>query len=247
MLVLALLAAAVSPGARDLAIPAPKHWTWRGSLPEDAFIDVRGVTGDIRALPSENGRVEVSARFEETSGIDVRVTETPAGLIVCAVRKGSQACPAEPGTGPAGRVDYDLRVPRGVKLIARTVNGGIQADSLASDVQATTINGGVVISTSGTAEASTVNGSIVAKLLRPFWRKAPQFSAVNGRISILIPPNVKTAIKAETRNGRIVNSLSAFRGSATEQKLEGTVGTGGGCNPLIIRTINGPIELKQRS
>jgi DUF4097 and DUF4098 domain-containing protein YvlB len=133
-------------------------------------------------------------------------------------------------------------------LVARTVNGGIQAESLASDVHASTVNGRVVISTSGTAEASTVNGSIVARLLKPFWKKAPQFSAVNGGISVIIPPNARTGIQAETRNGKIVNTVAAFRGASSDQKLDGAVGRGaGGCNPLVIRTVNGAIELKQRS
>jgi hypothetical protein len=32
----------------------------------------------------------------------------------------------------------------------------------------------------------------------------------------------------------------------TEQALEGSIGGGGSANPLVLRTINGTIELKQR-
>ena len=248
MLILALLAAAVAPGTPADMMNLGYHWNWNGELASGTAVEIQGVTGDIRATASDSGRVEVSATFENGSTVEMRVSETKAGITVCAVRKGSQECASAANSAPGGRVDYHVRVPSGIRFVAKTVNGGIQAESLASDVYATTVNGKVVISTSGTAEASTVNGSIVAKLLKPFWKKAPQFSAVNGGISVIIPPNVKTGIHAETRNGKIVKSLTAVRGAATDQKIDGTVGRGaGGCNPLVIRTINGAIELKQRS
>ena len=249
MFVLALLAAAAAPGSiRDVMIDSPNRWTWRGVVAHGAFIEIRGITGDIQAWPSEDGRVEIGAVMEDARSADMHVAETPAGLTVCAVRTGSPGCPADAASGHGGRVDYQVRVPRGVKLVARTVNGGIRADSLSSDIQAATVNGAVIISTSGTAEASTVNGSIIAKLLKPFWRKAPSFSAVNGGISVMIPANASTGIQAETRNGRVVKKLAAFRGAATEQRLDGSVGRGA-CpsTRLIIRTVNGQIELKQRS
>lgn len=248
MLVFALVAAAFAAGPpSSLPTSEVNHWTWRGPVTPGSALDIRGITGDIRALPSEDGQVEVHALIEKDVNVEMRVREGPNGVVVCAVREGSGACATDPVAGPGGRVDYELRVPSGVHLVARTVNGAIEADSLASDVHATTVNGPVVISTSGTAHASTVNGSIMAKLLKPFWSKAPSFSAVNGQISVVIPANVKTGIQAETRNGKIVKSLPAFRGAASEQKIDGTVGRGaGGCSPLIIRTINGQIDLKQR-
>lgn len=249
MLIFALLAAAaVGAGAPADIMKLGYHWNWNGEIASGAALEIHGVTGDIHATPSSSGRVEVSATIEDGSTVEMRVSEKDGGITVCAVRKGSGECTAEPGLAPGSRVDYHVRVPGGVRLVAKTINGGIEAESLANDVQASTVNGRVVISTSGTAQASTVNGSIVAKLLTPFWKKAPQFSAVNGGISVVIPLNAKTGIQAETRNGRIVKNLTAFRGASTDQKLDGTLGSGtGACNPLVIRTVNGPIELKQRS
>jgi hypothetical protein len=226
-----------------------EDWNWRGAVPRGRALEIRGITGDIRAVPSESREIEVTARIDETEGqsaVELRVSEGPEGITICPIRKGVEGCPADPLTGPSVRVDFSVRVPAGVKFVARTVNGGIQADSLASDIDASTVNGPVVLSTSGTAQARTVNGHIRAWLSRPFWSRAPEFSAVNGGISLHIPTNARAGVRAETKNGRIVSDVPGFRGVSTEQALEGSIGGGGSANPLVLRTINGTIELKQR-
>ena len=244
LVLLASLCAALY--GRDL-ISGIADWEWRGAVGRGRTVQIRGITGDIRAVPSTSGQVEVSARIQQDNDVDMHVTEGASGVTVCAVRKGAQACADTPLTAPGSRVDYEVRLPSGVHFVARTVNGGIAAESLTSDVNAETVNGTVVISTSGTATAKTVNGSIKASLLKPFWKKSPEFSAVNGGISVHIPTNVRAGVRAETRNGRVVSNVSNFQGTATEQTLNGTIGRGSGAgNPLILRTINGTIELKQR-
>jgi len=108
------------------------------------------------------------------------------------------------------------------------------------------VNGAVVVSTSGTVQARTVNGPIDASLLQPCWTRPPEFSAVNGKIMVSIPKTVKSNVSAETRNGKIVTDLPKFHGTSTEQSLQGHIGPAGRGNPLLIRTINGTIELRQK-
>jgi hypothetical protein len=238
----------VAAAAGDVLSPE-NGWQWRGHMPAGQTIEIRSVTGDIYAAPSTSGEVEIAARLspEGDDSVEMHVAPGSSGLTVCAVRPGAPECAVDGLHAPSGRIDYQVRLPRGVRLVARTVNGGITADSLSGDVDAATVNGSVSISTTGAAQARTVNGSIRARLLKPFWRKPQEFSAVNGGISIVIPPNVKASVKAETRNGRIVSEVPGFRGSATDQTLDGSIGGGGGVhNPLVVRTLNGGIELRQR-
>jgi hypothetical protein len=239
----------VAVAAADV-LSAEHGWLWRGQMPPGQAIEIRAVTGDIYAAPSGSGEVEISARLSRDEGeeaVEMHVLPGASGLTVCAVRSGAPECAVEGLHAPSGRIDYQVRLPQGVRLIARTVNGGITADSLSGDVDAATVNGSVSISTTGTAQARTVNGSIRARLLQPFWRKPQEFSAVNGGISIQIPPHARASVKAETRNGRIVSEVPDFRGSATDKTLDGSIGGGGGVhNPLVVRTLNGGIELRQR-
>jgi len=238
--ILLLAASAISAGTGTT-------WDWSGTLRPGAEVRIQGITGNIHALPSDTGEVRISAAIQDDSTVEMRVTQARDGIAVCAARRVSEVCSTDPLTGPSVRIDYEVRLPKGARLVARTVNGEIAAESLTGDVDASTVNGGVSITTSGTAQARTVNGSIRANLLKPFWDKAPEFSAVNGGISVHVPGNARAGVRAETRNGKIVSDVQGFRGTATEQTLDGAIGRASGAgNPLVIRTINGTIELHQR-
>jgi len=235
------------------AIETPETiaWEWHGIVARGKALEIRGITGDIRAIPSDSDEVGVTARIDATDtpgGVRIRAFEGENGLVVCAVRQGTDTCVEESAANSCGRIDFEVHVPTGVRLAAHTVNGGIQAHRLTSDVDAATVNGGVSVSTSGTVKASTVNGSIDASLLKPFWSKAPEFSTVNGRISVQIPHQVKASVQAETRNGTVVSSVPGFRGKATEQTLNGQIGggSGSGSGPMTMRSVNGSIELRQK-
>lgn len=68
-------------------------------------------------------------------------------------------------------VDFDIRVPEGVRLLAKTINGTIDVSSLKSDVDALTVNGRIRVSTTGIAWADTVNGAIDATLGAAKWNE----------------------------------------------------------------------------
>ena len=123
-------------------------------------------------------------------------------------------------SGPGARVDFVVRVPEGVRFLGSTVNGGVEADALKSDVQAYTVNGQVRVSTTGTVQAKTVNGSITASLLKPFWSKPPELSTVNGGIRLVLPPSANAALQAATKNGKIVTDFDA-KGKVTDQEVVG--------------------------
>ena len=117
---------------------------------------------------------------ESASSVKVHLVRHENGVTICTVFPGEKVCRAMGDTGPGARVNFVVRVPEGVNFFGSTVNGGVEADSLKSDVQAYTVNGQVRVSTTGTLQAKTVNGSITASLLKPFWSKAPELSTVNG-------------------------------------------------------------------
>src|SRR5207244_11616487 len=85
----------------------------------------------------------------------------------------------------------------------KTVNGEVEAAGLGADVEAYTVNGGIHISTSGYAEATTVNGSIVAAMGKASWTDGVEFRTVNGGITLDLPPGLSAEVRAETVNGEI--------------------------------------------
>ena len=54
-----------------------------------------------------------------------------------------------------------------MRFVGRTVNGGIEATGLKADAEATTVNGGVELDSTGTARALTVNGASRARSAAP--------------------------------------------------------------------------------
>jgi hypothetical protein len=235
--------AALTAAAQQL--PRQGDFSWHGPVARGSFIEIRGINGNVRAAPSMSGDVEVVAKMdgEETaSPVEVRMMHHQNGITVCAVFPADKVCRALGDTGPGARVDFEVRVPEGVHFLGSTVNGGVEAECLKSDVQAYTVNGQVRVSTTGTVQAKTVNGSITASLLKPFWSKPPELKTVNGGIRLVLPPSANAALRAVTKNGRILTDFDAS-GTVTDQEVDGRIGGGG--SALILNTVNGTIELKR--
>lgn len=225
---------------------------WRGQVARGHIVEIRGINGDIHAFPSASGEVEVVARVVtdggEASPVHVQLVPGENGLTVCPTKPGQTECqPVDKAgaDGPGARVDFIVRVPEGVGLTGRTVNGAVQAESLRSDIEAYTVNGQVRVSTTGSVQARTVNGSITASLQNPFWRKAPKLSTVNGGITLTLPAASNTFVRAETRNGKVLTDFASLRGKISDQRVEGKIGTGSSAMPLTLNTINGTIQIKR--
>lgn len=229
-----------------LASAQQRDFEWHGPVARGSFIEIRGINGNVRAEPSTSGEVEVVAKVdgrETASSVQVHLMRRENGVTVCSIYPGEKACRAMGDSGPGARVDFTVRVPEGVDFLGSTVNGGVEAEALQSDVQAYTINGQVRVSTTGTVQAKTVNGSINAALLKPFWSKPPELSTVNGGIRLVLPPRANAALQAATKNGKIVTDFNA-KGRVTDHEVTARIGAAGG-GKLVLNTVNGVIELKR--
>ncbi len=251
---LALLTAALALPARHAAAQAEFHW--KGTIAAGKAIEIKGVNGDVRAVAG-SGAVEVTAvkhaRRSDPDEVKIAVVEHADGVTICAVypSDGRRENTCEPGDGGHMsthdndvQVDFTVRVPAGVRFRGKTVNGAVEAANLASDVDASTVNGGIRISTAGSAEAHTVNGSIVAALGRSNWSDAIEFSTVNGGITLDLPAGLSTEVRASTVNGDIETDFPlTVTGRLGPRSLRGTIGSGG--RQLALSTVNGSIRLRK--
>src|SRR5690348_5889939 len=172
IVLLAVAFGALAPLAR------PSDFNWHGSLAPGQSIEIKGINGDVRAERTTGSEVTVDAiksgRHSDPNSVSIQVVPHADGVTVCAVYPSNNwGRPNECQPGSGGRmnvnnndvkVEFTVHVPAGIHVIGHTVNGEIEATSLAGDVQAHTVNGKVRISTTGWAEAKTVNGSIHARL-----------------------------------------------------------------------------------
>jgi DUF4097 and DUF4098 domain-containing protein YvlB len=130
-----------------------------------------------------------------------------------------------------------------VGFVGKTVNGSITATSLNGNVITQTINGSIKISTSGYAEAKTINGDISARLGDSNWSNALNFQTINGGINLELPSGLGASIDAETLNGSFSSDFPLSVTTLTGRKhVKGVIGAGG--RDLVLRTINGSINLR---
>jgi hypothetical protein len=222
-------------------------------------LEIKDINGDIRATASGSGDAEVhatkSANRSDASSVRIQVVPHAGGVTICAVYpdapgRDPNSCEA----GPNGhsntnnndtRVQFEVRVPAGVRFVGRTVNGEVVAESLGGDAEGHTVNGSVRISTTGTARANTVNGSLDLTMGRAEWSDGAKFSTVNGGITLHMPSYLNARLTASVLNGSIESDFPiTVAGTVSRRRLEGTIGSGG--QDLQLSTVNGSIKLKSQ-
>jgi DUF4097 and DUF4098 domain-containing protein YvlB len=235
-----------------------QDFNWRGNIAQGQSIEIKGVNGDVRAEPSGSNQVEVVAekrgQRDDPNSVRVEVVPHAGGVTICAVyphRDGARPNECAPGDGGRMNVQnndvtvrFSVRVPAGVTLVGKTVNGEIDASRLNGDVFVSTVNGSVNFSTTGLGRASTVNGSIRGEMGRADWSDTLKMSTVNGSITLTLPQTLSTDVRATTVNGDINADFPiTVQGRIQRRKLEGTIGGGG--RTLALDTVNGSITLRR--
>lgn len=242
--------------------PAERQGTefrWREPLAAGRTLEIRGVNGNIEAAPAAGGEVEVvavkGARRSDPEEVRVEVVRHAEGVLICAVypNEGGEPNTCAPGSSRSqvrnndAYVNFKVRVPAGVKLNGRTVNGNVEAENLGADVDMKTVNGNVTVSTSGLARAATVNGSIKADMGNANWSSGLEFKTVNGSIDLSLPASLSARIEARTLNGEITTDFPmTVTGSYSRRRLSGTIGAGDD-RRLILETVNGSVQIRRAS
>ena len=231
---------------------------WHGRLDAGQELVVRGVHGDIQVLRATGREARVTAvkdaRRSDPEAVEIEVVPYSGGVTICAVypsprRRGPNEC-LPGGEGRMNTEDNDVEVsftvyvPDGVKLVAKTVSGDVDVDRVNADVVAESVNGSVRLSTSGVAQASTVNGSVTAEMGRVDWTGSLAFESVNGSIPLTFPVGLSTDLRAETVNGSIESDFPlTVQGRFSHRELRGVIGNGG--RDLDLETVNGSIRLRR--
>jgi hypothetical protein len=231
------------------------EFRWQGRVAAGDTVEIRGVNGSTKAIGTSGDQVEVVAtrrgRRSDPESVQIRTIEHAGGVTVCALYPSSDpGRPNECLPGGKGRmnskgndvkVEFVVKVPAGARLLARTVNGAVDASGLSADADAETVNGSVNIETSGVARGQTVNGSVHATMGRADWESDLEFKTVNGSIRVTLPATASTTVDAEVVNGRIVSDFQVSDSTATRRRLKGTIGAGG--RSMSLETVNGSIHL----
>ena len=247
------------------------EFRWAGRVAQGKTIEIKGINGNIFADGTSDSEVRLvakkSARESDINLVNIKVVEHADGVTICAIYPTSdpnQMTRCEPGKSPTAinledvpsssssmvtnndvRVDFRISVPAGVNFAGRTVNGEITAQALKSNASVKTVNGSIEIATTGYADAKTVNGEISATIGDPNWNGALNFKTINGAINLNLPAGLNTTVQAKTSNGAINSDFPlTVLGKYGRREVSGTIGTGGG-RELVLKTLNGTINLRR--
>lgn len=253
-----LILAAIALGALPVAAQQ-QDFNWRGRLAPGKRLEVKGVNGDVRAVAASGNEVVVTAakraRRSDPDDVKIEVIEHAGGVTICAVyptpARARRENVCEPGDAWHSstdnndvKVDFEVQVPAGIEFAGQTVNGEMSAEGLKGDVKASSVNGSVRVTTTGLAEASTVNGSVYVEMGRANWTDQLDFSTVNGGITLVMPAKLDTDVRASTVNGDIDSDYPlTVTGKFGPRRVRGTIGAGG--RTLNLSTVNGEIRLKK--
>jgi len=210
---------------------ASDTWTRAYAVDPGGRIEILNVNGEVRAEAWTGSQVEVTAERTASAASDESARELLGKL-----EMREEVSPARVRVevrGPSSwRGGYGakflVRVPAGVHVDLRTVNGGVKGTlSGASLVEARTTNGGVELSIAG---AIAPDADV-------------RLSSVNGGVRLDVPGDTKASLSARCTNGRVdVSALPlAVEGEQTRRRVQGTL-NGGGAR-IELQTTNGGVTV----
>ncbi|MBV8859848.1 MAG: DUF4097 family beta strand repeat protein [Acidobacteria bacterium] len=231
---------------------------WRGRVAAGRTFEVKGIQGSIRVSPSEDEWIELmaikSGRRNRPEEVDIRVLEHEGGVTVGALypsedpKRPNELLPGEAGRMKVRRndvsVEFIVRLPEGVRFVARTVNGDVSAEGFAGAVEARTVNGAVKIRGARHARAATVNGSIEVSLIPAEGEDEVQLKTVNGDLRLDLPAETEAHVQAATVSGDVWLEFP-LEGAETRsrKKVCGSIGQGAAGRRLLLKTTNGGIRI----
>ncbi|HET7228493.1 MAG TPA: hypothetical protein VFJ16_00690 [Longimicrobium sp.] len=224
----AALAATIVTAAAQTA-NAQQDFRWNGRLAAGQTLEIRNIKGEIRAEPSTDGQVSVTAhpRGGRSERVRVEMVRRENRVVICTLYTGGDdgggrwwrhdndddddsreprdACNQHRGMnvrdGDAD-VEFTVRVPAGVRLAARSVSGDVDVRGLRGPVDAASVSGDVHVSSSAEVRANSVSGDVFASLGR-IPGDGLEFRSVSGNVTLELPAGTDADFQARTLSGEI--------------------------------------------
>jgi hypothetical protein len=273
---LALMLAAPALGAQQQYGRDSDTWKWDGRVDAGRWMHVFNVNGSVDFTPSSDNMVHVLAEKRsngrEMDDIHYEVVQSGGNVTICAIWNDNSRC-EDGGTQhfrnndhneTHSNVKFTVRVPRGVKVGAHSVNGGVSVRDVGTEVRANSVNGGVIVRNAsgpvraetvnggvdvntsvGPVTAETVNGNVDARMASLQGDDDMNFKTVNGSVSIYVPARFDGRFRFDTVHGGIDSDFPmTLSGKWGPRHASGTIGNGG--RDIRASSVNGSISLRKQ-
>ena len=236
---------------------ATDTWSRTYTVQPGGRFELINVNGRITAEPTDGKEVIVEGRRTAKARSDEAAKERLAQLEIREEVGGSvvrvESRPPRMSGFGGHEIEWTVKIPKGLIVDLRTVNGGVRMNGLTGELYAKSTNGGI----KGTKlivdkiEASVVNGGVEIELGAPLdATDSIELSSVNGGVTLALPAESKATIAARAVNGgvRVSDDLNATREeesheSERRRRFNGTLNGGGA--KVNATTTNGGVRISR--
>ena len=250
-LAMAATACDVSLGNGDFSLglasgQSSDAWDRSYTVAPGGRFEVVNVNGLVQVEPGAGAAIEIHAERRAKASTDEAAKDLLGRVEMREdVKPDAVRLEAKPPKTFRGGVEikFFVKVPPGINVVARTVNGGVRLIGVPNDIEASTTNGGVEAEqVSGTLRVTTTNGG-VKLALNGVGKGGLQAHTVNGGVNVELPKDTSANLSARVVNGGLgVDNLQLETiGEQSRRRLEGKLNGGG--PPIQLETTNGGIHL----
>jgi hypothetical protein len=192
-----------------------REFAFRERVPAGAWLRIHTTHGDIRVIEGSGDRAEVIGRKSGDDAAELEISTVRNGddVTICAVWQGGQ-CDAEGihssrkwRRGGEASADFEVRLPKGVKIRAMSGNGEVMVSGATAEVHASSGNGAVsVASSGGPVTASSGNGDVDVS------EAGGEVTARSGNGDIRVATS-RGPVSAYTGNGSIDARMESVEGT----------------------------------
>jgi len=229
-------------------------WTRTYTVAPGARLELINVNGRIDAEPATGAAIEVSAKRTAKASTDEAAKEVLASIEmreeVGDNRVRVEVRPPRLSGLSGHEFKWTIRVPKGVHVDLRTINGGVHVTGLTGEVRAKTTNGGVTGKgiAASIIDASAVNGGVDFEVNQPLiGNEQIELQTVNGGASLALTADSKASITGRAVNGgvRVGDGLDIKRTGEEDsrRRLDGTLNGGGA--KVNVHTVNGGVRFEK--
>jgi hypothetical protein len=234
---------------------ATDTWSRTYTIQPGGRFELINVNGRITAEPTDGKEVLVEGRRTAKARSDEAAKERLAQLEIREEVGGSvvrvESRPPRMSGFGGHEIEWTVKIPRGLVVDLRTVNGGVRMNGLSGELYAKSTNGGIKGSMLivDKIEASVVNGGVEIELGAPLHATdSVELSSVNGGVTLGLPVESKATIAARAVNGgvRVSEDLKATQDEESQEferrrRFNGTMNGGGA--KVSATTTNGGVRI----
>lgn len=236
---------------------ATDTWSRTYTVPAGGRFELINVNGRVTAESTDGKEVIVEGRRTAKGRSDEIAKENLAKMEIREEVGGStvrvESRPPRMSGFGGHEIEWTVKVPKGLTVDLRTVNGGVRMNGLSGEIHAKTTNGGIkgVGLVVDSVEASVVNGGIDMQFAAPLdSTDTVELTTVNGGVTIELPSESKATIAARAVNGgvRVSDELKATQEEESHEferrrRFNGTM-NGGGAR-VNVSVTNGGVRISR--